>query len=136
MSLTRFYAPSQAFCEAFEERLHDGTIDAETLAHVVSVTQEANPCESRDPEANGHAPRFVPDDSDQEEVCVHLPSNTESFRTKYQAMTFLRPFAQIREPSRKLQADLSKDTWDDFLEKLLSEDNIHFAGSDMNGLSI
>ena len=38
-------------------------------------------------------------------------------------MTILRLFAQIRQTSRELQADLTKGTWDDFLEELLSEEN-------------
>ena len=31
--------PAQSCNEAFEESLHDGTIRAETLAHVVSITE-------------------------------------------------------------------------------------------------
>ena len=29
--------PAQSYFEAFKERLHDGTIQAETLSHVVSI---------------------------------------------------------------------------------------------------
>ena len=32
--------PAQSYHEAFEERLHDGAIEAETLAHVVSIAEE------------------------------------------------------------------------------------------------
>ena len=32
--------PSQSYDESFEERLHNGVIEAETLAHVVSLEEE------------------------------------------------------------------------------------------------
>ena len=32
--------PSQSYYESFEERLHNGVIEAETLAHVVSLEEE------------------------------------------------------------------------------------------------
>ena len=48
----------------------------------------------------------------------HMPTDPESLRTKYRVMTNLWLLAQIRQPGRQLYADLSKDTFSDFLEEL------------------
>ena len=54
-----------------------------------------------------------------------MPTDLESLRTKYRVMTNLWLLAQLRQPGRQLYADLTKDTFNDFLEDLLSTDNIH-----------
>ena len=53
-----------------------------------------------------------------------VPINSKTFRTKHRVMTNLWLLAQIRQLVRKLFSDLSKDTWNVFLEELLSEDNL------------
>ena len=52
-----------------------------------------------------------------------VPTDPESLRTKYRVMTNLWLLAQLRQPGRQLYADLSKDTFNDFLEELLSTHN-------------
>ena len=52
-----------------------------------------------------------------------IPTDPESLRTKYRVMTNLWLLAQLRQPGRQLYADLAKDTFNDFLEELLSTDN-------------
>ena len=52
-----------------------------------------------------------------------MPTDPESLRTKHRVMTNLWLLAQLRQPGRQLHADLSKDTFNDFLEELLSTDN-------------
>ena len=51
------------------------------------------------------------------------PTKTKSFRTKYRVMTNFWLLAQIRQPGRTVHADLTKDTWSDFLKQLPSDDN-------------
>ena len=52
--------PAQSNYEAFEESLHDGTIQAETLSHVVSIAEEQKQRAGRPepPKATGTAPRL------------------------------------------------------------------------------
>ena len=52
-----------------------------------------------------------------------MPTDPESLRTKYRVMTNLWLLAQLRQPGRQLHADLSKDTFNDFLDLLLPTDN-------------
>ena len=51
-----------------------------------------------------------------------MPTDPESLRTKYRVMTNIWLLAQLRQPGRQLYADLTKDTFNDFLEELLSTD--------------
>ena len=45
--------PAQSYYEAFEESLHDGTMQAETLSHVVSIAEEQKQRASRpEPQSN------------------------------------------------------------------------------------
>ena len=64
--------PAQSYFESFEERLHNGVIEAETLAHVVSLEEEAIQIASK-PELSTQmeGPRFDFDVADKEKV--HLP---------------------------------------------------------------
>ena len=52
-----------------------------------------------------------------------MPADPESSRTKYRVTTNLWLLAQHRQPGRQLYVDLSKETFNDFLEELLSTDN-------------
>ena len=65
--------PAQSGFESFEERLHNGVIEAETLAHVVSLEEERVQIASKPelPTQMEYAPRFNIDVADKEKV--HLP---------------------------------------------------------------
>ena len=63
------------------------------------------------------------------------PSNTEELRTKYKIMTNLWLLAQMREPGRKLYADLDKDTFMDFADELISE-KIFLLEKQINGVKM
>ena len=117
--------PAQSYFEMFEERLTDGTMVAEPLSHVLSLAEEKEQKEKR-PEQARHVGihldstltiqtrrRFVPTP----------PSNTEELRSKYKILTNLWLHAQMREPGRRLYADLYKDTFSDFADELISEKN-------------
>ena len=115
--------PAQSYFEGFEERLTDGTTTAEPHSHVLSLAEEKEQKEKKPEQAR--------------QVGIHLhstltiqtrrryvsspPSNTEELRTKHKIMTDLRLLAQMREPRRKLHADLDKDTFRDFADELISE---------------
>ena len=49
--------------------------------------------------------------------------HTEELRTEYKIMTNLWLLAQMREPGRRLYADLNKDTFMDFADEFISEKN-------------
>ena len=51
------------------------------------------------------------------------PANMEELRTKYKVMTDLWLLVQMREPGRRLYADLDKDTFSDCVDELISEKN-------------
>ena len=55
-----------------------------------------------------------------------MPTNVEELRAKYAVMRNMWLLAQMRQPGTHLFCDLDKDTWLDFLEELLSEDNSLF----------
>ena len=117
--------PAQSHFEAFEQRLTDGTMTAELLSHVLFVAEEKEHKEKR------------PDRARQ--VGIHLdstltiqtrrrfvsspPNNTEELRTRYKTTTNLWFLAQMREPGRRLYADLDKDTFMDYADELVSEKN-------------
>ena len=117
--------PSQSFYESFEERLHKRVIEAETLAHVVSREEEREQMAFK-PEPPAQMGLHL--DSTltlltKKRYLSRLPTDPETLRTKYRVMTNLWLLAQLRQPGRQLYADLSKDTFNDFLEELLSTDN-------------
>ena len=53
----------------------------------------------------------------------HMPSSTEELRQKYKVMTHMWLLAQMRQPTRPLYSDLTKDTFNGLLEELLSTRN-------------
>ena len=117
--------PAQSFFESFEERLHNGVTEAETLAHVVSLEEERVQIASKQelpPQMRMHLDSTLTLQTKKRYIS-RTPTDPESLRTKYRVMTNLWLLAQLRQPGRQLYADLTKDTFHDFLEELLSTDN-------------
>ena len=73
MSIHDAKLPALSFYESFEERLHDGIVEAETLAHVVSLAGERAQIASKPepPFQMGMASRRDAVASVKEEIHVH-----------------------------------------------------------------
>ena len=112
--------PSKSYCESLEERLHNGVIEAETLAHAVSLEEEREQMASK-PEPPTQMGLHLDSTLTLQTKKRYLSGMLT--RTKYRVMTNLWLLAQLRQPGRQLHADLSKDTFNDFLDELLSTDN-------------
>ena len=109
---------STELLRSFEESLHDGTLQAEPLAHVVSIAEEQTQ------RAVGPGPPT--------EFGLHLdstltvqtkrpymssmPSNTKALCTKYEVLTNRWLLAQSRQPGRKMYADFTERTYTKFLK--------------------
>ena len=135
--------PAQSFYESFEERLHNDVIEAETLAqmvleeehiHIASkpelstqmVLEEEHIHIASKPELPTQMGMHLDSTftlQTKKRYISRMPTDPESLRTKYKVMTNLWLLAQLRQPGRQLLADLTKDTFNDFLEELLSTDN-------------
>ena len=114
--------PSQSYYESFEERLHNGVIEGKTLAHVVSLEEEREQMalKAEPPTQMGLHLDSTLTLLTKKRYLSRMPTDLESLRTKYRVMTNLWLLAQLRQLGRQLYADLSKDTFNDFLEELLS----------------
>ena len=105
--------PAQSYYEAFEESLHDGTIQAETLSHVVSIAEEQKQRAGRPehPKQLGlHLDSSLTAQT-KRRYMSSMPANTAALRTKYDVPTNLWLLAQ----SRKMYADFTENTWPKFL---------------------
>ena len=113
--------PAQRYYEAFEESLHDGTIQAQTLSHVVSIAEEQKQRAGRPelPKQPGLHLDSTLTSQTKRRYMSSMPANTEALRTKYEVLTNLWLLAQ----SRKMYADFTENTWPKFLEELLNENN-------------
>ena len=111
--------PAQSYFESFEERLHNGVTEAETLAHVVSVEEERVQIASK-PELSTQMGTHIVWTltlQTKKRYISRMFADPESLRTKYRVMTNLWLLAQLRQPGRQLYADLTKDTFNDFLKE-------------------
>ena len=117
--------PAQSYYEAFEESLHDGTIQAETLPHVVSIAEEQNQRANRPepPKQLGLHLDSTLTVQTKRRYMSSIPSTTEALRTKYEVLSNLWLLEQSRQPGRKMYADFTENTWQKFLKELLNEDN-------------
>ena len=117
--------PAQSYHEAFEESLHDGTIQAETLSHVVSTAEEQKQRAGRPkpPKQLGLHLDSKLTVQTKRRYMSSMPANTEALRTKYEVLTNLWLLAQSRQPGRNMYADFTENTWPKFQKELLNEDN-------------
>ena len=72
--------PSHSYCEAFEDCLHDGTIEAERLDHVVSIAEERKPVASK-PEPDKTMGMHL--DASLTLMTTAIQTKSESLRTFY-----------------------------------------------------
>ena len=114
--------PSQSYYESFEEKLSDGQLTAETLAHVVSLQEELDQ-KAKHPELSRQLGLHLDSSltiQTKRRYMSHMPSSTAELRQKYKVMTYTWLLAQVRQPTRPLHSDLAKDTFNDLLGELLS----------------
>ena len=108
--------PSQSYHESFEERLHNGVIEAETLAHVVSSEEDREQMASKlEPlTQNGIISGFNLDTANKEKVPLQYAYGCRIVTYK------------IQRDDQSLVARTASSTWSsahDSLEELLSTDN-------------
>ena len=120
--------PAQSNYESFEERLHNGVIEAENLAHVVSLEEERQQIASKPEPPTQMGMHLESTLRLQRKKRYISRTDPESLRTKYRVMTNLWLLAQLRQPGRRLHADLTKDTFKDFLEEILATDSFILKG--------
>ena len=116
--------PGQSYFEAFEEKLASGELKAETLAQVISESEEEEqrklkPEPSRHLGINLNTSLMI---QTRRRYLSAMPQNTEQLRTKYRIMSNMWLLAQVRQPGRRLYEEFNDRTWSDLLDELLSED--------------
>ena len=116
--------PGQSHFEAFEKKLASGELKAETLAQVISETEEEEqrklkPEPSRHLGINLDASLMI---QTRRRYLSAMPQNTEQLRTKYRIMSNMWLLAQMRQPGRRVYEEFNDRTWSDLLDELLSED--------------
>ena len=117
--------PAQSYFEGFEERLASGQLRAEPLTQVISAREQEDQ-ESAKPQAQRHMSLHLDGQltiQTKRRFLTSMPSNPEELRQKYKVMTHCWPLAQMRQPGRHLYSDLTRMTFIDFLDELLSERN-------------
>ena len=120
--------PAQSMFENFAERLADGTLKAEPLSHIVSLFEE----EQQDAKRPDPTRQYNLQLDSKLTITTkrrHLssePTDEKGLRLKYSIMTNLWLLAQMRQPGRSIYADLDRNTFIDFLEVLLDNDNFNF----------
>ena len=116
--------PGQSYFEAFGEKLASGELKAETLAQVISETEEEEQRKLK-PEASRHlginldASLMI---QTRRRYLSAMPQNTEQLRIKYRIMSNMWLLAKMRQPGRRLYEEFNDRTWSDLLDELLSED--------------
>ena len=115
--------PAQSYYEAFQEKLSEGSLAAETLAQVISASEEENqkknkPEPSRQLGLNLDSTLTI---QTRRRYIASMPANFEELRIKYKVMSHMWLLSQMRQPGRHLFADLTDRTFSDILEELLSE---------------
>ena len=111
------------YYEAFQEKLSEGSLAAETLAQVISASEEENqkknkPEPSRQLGLNLDSTLTI---QTRRRYIASMPANFEELRIKYKVMSHMWLLSQMRQPGRHLFADLTDRTFSDILEELLSE---------------
>ena len=120
--------PAQSYFESFEERLHNGLLKSKLWLTSVSVEEEREQIASK-PEPSTQMGLHLDSTltlQTKKKYISRVPTDPESFST-YEIQTDDQPLVTRTAPStwsRQFYADLTKDTFIDFLEQLLSTDNV------------
>ena len=120
--------PSQSYFESFEEKLNGNRLKPETLAQVISQEEEETQ-EQRRPEPSRQLHLTLDANltvQTKRRYMSSMPVSVEDLRTKYAIMSNMWLLGQMRQPGRSLYADLTKETFPNFLEILLSKKNFMF----------
>ena len=107
--------PGQSYFEEVEEKLASEELKAETLAQVISETEEEElrklkPEPSRHLSINLDASLMI---QTRRRHLSAMPQNTEHLRTKYRIMSNMWLLAQMRQPGRRLYEEFNGRTWSD-----------------------
>ena len=117
--------PAQSYFEAFEEKLSDGNLRAESLNQVVSVAEQEEQ-ESKKAEPQRHMSLHLDGQlsiQTKRRFLSTSPATPEQLRLKYKVLANRWLMGQMRQPGRHLFSDLDRNTFADFLDVLLSEKN-------------
>ena len=117
--------PAQSYFEAFEEKLSDGNLRAESLTQVVSVAEQEEQ-ESKKAEPQRHMSLHLDGQlsiQTKRRFTSSAPTTPEQLRVKYKVLANCWLMGQMRQPGRHLFSDLDRNTFADFLDVLLSEKN-------------
>ena len=107
--------PSQSYFEQLEEMLQDGLLYAESLTQVVSLEAELQHMRSASDSSNSHHVAMYFDGTtlkSKRRLSSPPPSIFESFREKYEVITNVWRFLEIKTPGRPVLAGMVHDTWD------------------------
>ena len=116
--------PAQSYFEAFQDKLQEGRLKPESLAQVVSLSEQ-EAFEATRPESKSFAIHL--DSSltvqSKKRYIAKVPSGIEELRSKYSIMSNMWLLSKMRSTGRPLFADLNEHTWPKFLDTLLSDEN-------------
>ena len=117
--------PAQSYFESFQDKLQEGRLKPETLAQVVSLSEE-EVFEAAKPEAPKNFAIHLDSTltvQSKKRYLTKFPASIEELRRKYAVMENLWLLSKMRTPGRYLFADLDERTWAKFLDILLSDEN-------------
>ena len=89
LDIPEFHLPGQSYFEAFEEKLNEGRLKPETLAHVISVEEEEE-MERKKPEGPKHLSLTLDAQltvATRRRCLSSMPRNTEELRAKCRVMS-------------------------------------------------
>ena len=117
--------PAQSYFESFQDKLQEGGLKPETLAQVVSLSEE-EAFEASKPEAPKNFAIHLDSTltmQSQRRYLSEMTTSIEGLRTKYAVMENPWLLAKMSTPGRHLFADVHERTWTKFLDLLLSNEN-------------
>ena len=102
--IPEYYLPARCYFEAFEERINEGRLRAETLAQVVSLEEEEAQERSKpeDPKQLHLTLEANLTPQTRRRYISSVPKIVEQLRTKYQVQSNVWLLAKLRQPGRAL----------------------------------
>ena len=126
--------PAQSYFEAFEEKLSDGTLRAESLNQVVSVAEQEEQ-ESKKAEPQRHMSLHLDGQlsiQTKRRFVSASPAIPQQLRLKYKVLANCWLMGQMRQPGRHRFSDLDRNTFADFLEKVRGRGKATPSGKTIN----